>query len=95
MSNKIKKNITAAVASILEFPMGAVSSEACVDIIGDREVRIFPCRTVLKLSSELVEVGCSSGRVSVRGADLIVSDYIASGICVSGKIFGVDISGGK
>jgi len=94
IASKKAQKLAASLARSLDFKSDSLSSEATVELIGNREVKIYSCRSISDFSSSLVTVNCSALRICIRGSDLVISDFVGGSVTVTGDICGIFFDGG-
>lgn len=71
---------------MLDVPLEGITSLSTVQIVGDREVSVTGCRSVLDYTTERILLRVTSGHVMIQGECLEMESLLSDRITVCGRI---------
>lgn len=75
-----------------DLPGGALSSEALVEIVGNRQLRVEGFCDIQEYDPSCVRLKTKQGELCIRGDDLRMGSLYAGGALVEGCIVSVEFS---
>ena len=75
-----------------DFPIEASGHVPTVEIKGSCEVYVTGCEGILEFESDRILIKAKGQTVDIAGENLILSEFLASGVCASGVVNEVRIT---
>ena len=85
----LKKKINRAAERLMrlaDFPIEAAGDVPTVEIKGEHELYVTGCESILELESERIVIKTKRQTIYIIGEELEISEFLASGICATGKV---------
>ena len=83
--------LTHKAEQLLELPMGTLSGDARVEILGNRQVCIAGHCDIREYEEDLVRLNTRAGELLIRGDRLTLDNLYSGGVSVSGRILSVEL----
>lgn len=88
---KINKGIRERIASAAEFPVECVNGVPVIEIKGRNEAYVSGCNRILEYNPETVIFDAGSYNIKLEGEKMLLSDFTARCMKVSGVISNVNL----
>ena len=93
MSKRSKKRavIGKLFADSFEFPYEGIESIPVIELKGREEAYISGCSSIVEYDSSVVVFDAKRYQITIRGENLILTDFLLGSVCVTGLISGINI----
>lgn len=90
-SKKIMPSLKAKIAKAYEFPIECAGDIPVVEIKGRFEAYVTGCSKIKEYTSDKISFTAEKYCIEISGEDLVMSDFNAGCVCISGIISSVNI----
>lgn len=87
---KNKKNHTAKINNILEFPEEITNNEPKVTIIGFKKIMVENYKGILEYENFFVRLNTTIGVLNIKGFNLSLNEMTDEDLIITGKIESID-----
>lgn len=92
---KFNQKIKERIASAAEFPIECVSGVPVIEIKGRNEAYVSGCSRILEYTPQTVMFDAGHYNIKIEGEKMLLSDFTAGCMCVSGNILKIDLETGE
>ncbi len=88
----MKKKFREKVASILDAPVVAVSTEGYIELFSNTQAVVQGCCAILEYDSDIIKLQLNKSIASFKGEDLFISSMNDSTAIIQGMIVAIEFS---
>lgn len=93
MNKTSKKSLSRRICETLDIPVGTFGRISFIEAIGNRELSVSGCESLVVYTEELVVLELCDGTLSVKGNGLELRSFTGGRVTVSGTISAIGYGG--
>ncbi len=89
MNKSKKKPISQRICETLDIPVGTFGKISFIEAVGNRELSISGCESLLAYTDECIVLALCDGNITVLGSGLELRSFSDGRVAVNGSISGI------